>query len=206
VTGPPPPPADAPPRRRRVLVVWALLTVLAAAAGVIELRDVIASRAARGPTVDPGLLVPAPAEELGALEIADAGTLHRFERDGAGAWFYHGVHTGSEGAHAHAADAAMAARIEQVVQAFARTRVERRLPPGTDARSLGLATPRVLVLVYRRGERQPLAQYAVGDLAADTLSRYVDAVGGAGIVTIPGYQIDNLVTLLDAARSVPAPR
>ncbi len=206
VTGTPRPSVDAPPRRRRVLVVWSILAVLAGAAGVIELRDVMASRAGRGPTIDARLLVPAPAAELGALEIAAAGTLHRFERDEAGAWFSHGVHTGSEGAHAHAADAGTAARIEQVVQAFARTRVERRLPPGTDARALGLASPRVLVLVYRRGERQPLAQYAVGDLAADTLSRYVDVVGGAGIVTIPGYQIDNLMTLLDAARSAPGSR
>jgi hypothetical protein len=44
----------------------------------------------------------------------------------------------------------------------------------------------MVILVYRAREAQPLAQYAVGDVAPDAISRYVDAVGGAGVVTIPG--------------------
>ena len=184
-----------------MLVVWVILGVLLGMVIVVEYRDVMASRSPRGTRSDTGMLVPVPVEELGAIEIADAGALHRFERSSAGLWFYHGAHGGSEGAHEHTIDVAMAGRIDAAFQAFGRTRIERRLPPGTDARRHGLTTPRTVVIVYRRNERQPLAQYAVGDVAPDTVSRYVEMVGGAGIVTIPGYQIDNLSSLVGAVRS-----
>jgi hypothetical protein len=185
-------------RGRRALVVWIVLAALLAIVGAIEYRDAKATRSAR---VDDGMLVPVPIDQVGAIEIADAGTLHRFERDAVGAWLYHGVHTGSEAAHEHATDPATAARIAAAFQAFGRTRIERRLPPGTDPHRHGLTAPRTLVIVYRRNERQPLGQYAVGDLAPDTVSRYVDMVGGGGIVTVPGYQIDNLLSLVAVVRS-----
>jgi hypothetical protein len=184
-------------------VVWAVLAVLLAVVVVIEYRDAKASRWARAGRVDESRLVPVPIDEVGAVEIVEAGTLHRFERDAAGAWFYHGAHTGSEAAHEHVTDSATAARIEAVFQAFGRTRIERRLPPGTDPRRHGLTSPRTLVILYRRNEGQPLGQYAVGDSAPDTVSRYVDTVGAAGIVTIPGYQIDNLLSLVSMVRGAP---
>ena len=185
-------------RSRRALVVWVVLAMLLAIVVAIEYRDVKAARSARGARVDDGMLVPVSIDQVGAVEIVDAGTLHRFERNAGGAWFYHGAHTGSEAAHEHVTDTTTAVRIEAAFQAFGRTRVERRLPPGTDPRRHGLTSPRAIVILYRRDERQPLGQYAVGDLAPDTVSRYVDTVSGAGIVTIPGYQIDNLLSLVAA--------
>ena len=193
-------------RRRRLLVVWLVLAGLIAVVAVVEYGDVMAARSARGTAADASALLPVPLEQVGALEIANAGTLHRFERDAGGLWFYHGVHTGSEGEHAHATDPSTAARIAQAIQAFGRTKIERRLPRGADPRAYGVVTPRILILVYRGNERQPLAQYAVGDVAPDTLSRYVDVVGGAGVVTIPGYQIDNLVALVTTIGGGPSGR
>ena len=101
-----------------------------AVVGAIEYGDVKASRST---PADAGLLLPVPVEQLGAVEIAEAGTLHRFERDPAGAWFYHGIHTASEGAHTHPGDAATSRRIEQAFGASAAAR-ERRLPRGSDPR------------------------------------------------------------------------
>ena len=161
-------------------------------------------RANASTAADASALLPVPLEQVGALEIANAGTLHRFERDAGGLWFYHGAHAASEATHAHPADPATAARIEQAFQAFGRTRIERQVARGADPRTYGLTAPRMLVLVYRGSERQPLAQYAVGDVAADTVSRYVDVVGGAGVVTIPGYQVDNLAALVAAVSGAPA--
>jgi hypothetical protein len=192
--------------RRRVVVVWLAFAVLSAIVVAVAYRDVMASRAQRGARADAGMLVPVPVEQLGAVEIADAGTLHRFERDAAAAWFYHGAHSGADAGHTHATDAASAGRIDQAFQAFGRARVERRLPAGSDPRTYGVAAPRILILLYRGHDRQPLAQYAVGDVAADTVSRYVDMVGGGGIVTIPTYQIDNLLALVAAVKEAPAAR
>jgi hypothetical protein len=64
-----------------------------------------------------------------------------------------------------------------------------------------------VILLYRPSATQPLVQYAVGDVAPDTVSRYVDVVGAAsGVVTIPNYQIDNLLALIDSVATSPTRR
>jgi len=197
---------SAPRARSRLVAVWGLVAVLVGAIVVIEHTDLVRPRPGRASVADSRLLLPVPVEQLGAIEVADAGTRHGFARDATGAWFYHGVHTATEGPHAHTVDPAMGRRIEQAFLAFGRTRIERRLPRDQDARAYGVTTPRILILVYRPNESQPLVQYAVGDIAPDTVSRYVEVVGGPGVVTIPNYQIDNLLTLIDTVRGAPAPR
>src|SRR5207244_9043520 len=140
----------------------------------------------------PRLLLPVSLDQLGASGVANAGTLYRFERAAAAAWFYHGVPTGSEGAHAHNADPAMAARIERAFAALGRTRIERQFALKTPTGDYGVTTPETLILVYRPNDTQPLVQYAVGDIAPDTVSRYVLVVGSSTGATIPNYQIANL--------------
>jgi Domain of unknown function (DUF4340) len=191
--------------RRRVLIIWLMLAGLVGVIAVLEYADLVSARSGRARNADPGLLVPVPIEEMGALEVAAAGTRHRFERTAAGAWFYHGAHTGAEGAHAHSVDPAVSERIEAALRAFGRTRIERQLARDRDADAYGVTAPSLVVLIYRANESQPLAQYAVGDLAPDTVSRYVDVVGGSGVVTIPGYQIDNLLALIQAVGAAPPP-
>jgi hypothetical protein len=56
----------------------------------------------------------------------------------------------------------------------------------------------MLILVYPPHATQPLAQYVIGDIAPDALSRYVLVVGSAAVVTIPNYQIDNLLGVIEA--------
>ena len=185
-------------RRGRLRAVWLALFVLVGAIVTIEHTDLLRPRSAREPANDPRMLLPLPVDQLGALEIASAGTLLRFERDAAGTWFYHGVHTGSEGTHTHHADPAMATRIERAVLAFGRTRVERQFALETSGGDYGVTRPETLILVYRPHEPQPLVQYAVGDVAPDTVSRYVLVVGSSTVATIPNYQIDNLLALIQA--------
>ena len=184
--------------RPGLLAVWLVLVVLVGAIVVIERADLVGSSSRRDGTRDPRMLLPVPVDQLGAIEVARAGTLHRFERDAAGAWFYHGVHTGSEGTHAHDADPSMAKRIEHAFAAFGRTRIERQFALETHAKDYGVATPETIILVYRPRDPQPLAQYAVGDIAPDALSRYVLAVGSPTVATIPNYQIENLSALIAA--------
>jgi hypothetical protein len=192
--------ALSPGRRRSALIaVWVVLGLLVGAIVVLEYRDHLHAGPSGDGGVDARALLPVPVSQLGAVEIADTGRLHRFERDAAGTWFYHGVHTATEGAHAHAADPALAERIERALAAFRRTRIERDFALGQDAAAYGVTTPEILVLVYRPQQPQPLAQYAVGHVAPDTVSRYVMVVGKPAVVTIPKYQIDNLLALVQAA-------
>jgi hypothetical protein len=150
---------------------------------------------------DARMLLPVPVDQLGAIEVAHVGTVHRFERDAAGTWFYHGAHTRWERPHAHRPDPSMAARIDSALAAFGRTRIERQFPLERDATEYGVRLPEMLILVYRPQEGHPLAQYAVGDVAPDALSRYVLRIGSSAVVTIPNYQIDGLFALIEAARS-----
>jgi hypothetical protein len=179
-------------------LVWLLLLVLVAAIVVVDLlerpqrdRHGDAAREVR-------MLLPVPAYDLGAVEVTLAGTVHRFERDETGAWFYH-THRGDAGPqaqHTHQTDPAAAERIEAALAAFGRTRIERELAPGDHAVDYGVTAPEMEILVYQHYETHPLARYAVGDLAPDTVSRYVMADGGPAVVTIANYQIENLQALI----------
>jgi len=195
---------SAPRRRRGVVVVWSLLAVLITLIVIVEYRDRRHAASPSAETVDPRLLLPVPVDRVGAIEIADAGRLHRFERDASGTWFYHGVHSGAESRHTHAADPALAERIGRTMAAFGRTRLEREFPLGRDGADYGVNAPEVVVVVYRPGQSQPLAQYAIGHVAPDTVSRYVLVVGRPMVATIPGYQVDNLLTLVHSLGEAPA--
>jgi len=181
------------------VAVWVVLGVLLVVVAALEIGE--RREAGSGEGGDARQLVPVPVTELGAVEIADHGRLHRFERDPAGSWFDHGVHAAGEAGHAHAADPALSARIERALAAFGRTRIERRFTLDREAAAYGLTPPALVILLYRPHEAQPLAQYAVGALAPDTVSRYVMLVGSPIVITIPSYQVDNLQSLLAAPAS-----
>lgn len=187
--------------RRRTVVVWLVLAALAAGITAIELAR--RSRSVEGDTEhiagtpDSRMLMPAPMDELGAIEIAMGGTLHRFERDATGAWFYHGTHTQLQAAHGHQADPAAAKLIDHALSGLGRARMERQFKLDLQAGSYGLNTPQMIILVYAKNNPQPLAQFAVGDIAPDGFSRYVLPVGSAMVVTVANYQIDNLRSLID---------
>ena len=186
-------------RRRRLTIVWVVLGALAVSIGAMEYHDRRVAVSDTAAERDSRRLLSVPVAQLGAIEIADAGRLHRFERDTSGAWFYHGVHATGAAAHTHVVDPALAERIERAFGALDRARIERQFPLGDDAALYGVATPDVLVLVYRPNDAQPLAQYAIGGVAPDTVSRYVSVVGSRTVVTIPAYQVDNLMGLVQAA-------
>jgi hypothetical protein len=182
--------------RRRLRVVWLVLALLVASIVVLEVRE---RRRSDDAGDEARNLLTAPLDQLGAIEIADRGRLHRFERAAAGSWFYHGTHAAGAAEHAHAADPELAERIARAFAALARTRVEREFPLERDGAAYGVATPDLVILVYRTGDTQPLAQYAVGHVAPDTASRYVMRVGRPVVVTIPDYQIVNLLSLVQTA-------
>jgi len=182
-------------RKRRLAAVWLLFAALVGVIVALELGERAGASHAEDRAAA-GFLLPLALEQLGALELAHGGRLHRFERDGAGVWFHHGVHTGAEGAHAHPADAALARRLETAFAAFGRTRIERRFRLDGRPERFGVAAPGTVVLVYRAGEPRPAAQFAIGDVAPDTFSRYVLQAGSGEVVTIPNYQVENLLALI----------
>jgi hypothetical protein len=181
--------------------VWLLLGLLVGAIVVLERTNLLGPRSRRDRHVssEARLLLPVPVEQLGAIEVFHAGRLHRFERDAAGTWFYRvgGVDTRAEDNPRHEADRSLAERIEYAFAAFGRTRIERQFALKTHAKDYGVTPPTMLIRVYRPHDMHPLAQYAVGDIAPDTLSRYLQVVGSSAVATIPNYQIDNLLALID---------
>ena len=190
--------------RRKLIAVWLLLAALVVAIVLIERNDRVVSKAPDTGR-DERLLIPVAIEELGAIEIAHNGTLHRFERDATGAWFYHGVHSGAQQQHAHNSDPATAARIEKAFAGLGRARMERQFPLNLQADEFGVTRPEMFIMVYRPKEMQPLSRYAVGTVAPDKVSRYVLPVGSSWVVTIADFQIDNLLSLIQAVAGTPSP-
>ena len=128
---------------------------------------------------DPRLLLPVPLSELGAIEIADAGRVHRFERDAAGAWFYHGAHGVAEGAHTHDPDPARAERIARAFAALGRARAERDFPLGRDGATYGRHVAGARDPRLPAGPVAAARQYAVGHVAPDTAQPLRDGGGTA---------------------------
>jgi hypothetical protein len=188
--------------RPRLVAVWILLLGLVATILVIERPGLVGTSDSNGEhRPDDRMLLPLPINQIAVIEIAQGGTLYRFERDAAGSWFYHshGVDTtGTQGPHGHQADPAQAQLIDKAFAGFGRTRMERELAIDAGTDPYGVTRPEMLILVYRADDPKPLGQYAVGDLAPDALSRYVLALGGRSVVTIANYQIDNLRGLITA--------
>jgi hypothetical protein len=180
---------------RRLVAVWALLGVLVAVIATIQHGDRAASRP-EGAVRDERLLLPAPIAEIGAVEILNKGTLYRFERDAAGAWFYHGVHAEAQQQHEHTVDAAAAERIEKALAGFGRARKEREFSLNVQADEFGVTRPDIFIMTYLPKSSQPLSRYAVGIVAPDNVSRYVLPVGSTTVVTIPDFQITNLLQLI----------
>ncbi len=195
--------------RGKLVAVWLVLAALVVAIVAIERNDrSTQKKEAQATGRDERMLVPIAIEEVGAIEVAHNGTLHRFERDANGAWFYHGVHTGNEQQHAHTSDPETAARIEKALAGFDRARMERQFPLNVQNDEFGVTRPQMFIMVYRPKEVQPLARYAVGTVAPDKLSRYVLPVGSTMVDTIPDFHIDNLLSLIQAVggNAQPAPK
>ncbi len=192
---------------RRLLVVWVILAMLIAGIAFMEHqnRSKLPEGVAETIHGEEGsrMLLPAAVAELVAIEIGHAGMLHRFERDTLGAWFYHGMHTSAQAAHTHQTDPVQAQIIEKAFAGLGRARMERQFKLDVQSGNYGLTSPQMIILVYGKGHSQPLAQYAVGDVAPDGLSRYVLPVGSSYVVTIANYQIDNLLNLTQAVAEKP---
>jgi hypothetical protein len=208
---------------RRLALVWGSLAALvvvilyAERADLMRLWESHDEHLAEG---DSRSLVGVPFGELGAVEIVHQGRVHRFERDAQKLWFYHGAHSAQQDAHVHQSDPVAAARIDKALGAFSRTRIERWLSldrtaeagtpepsrqSGVNAGDYGVTVPSMLILLYLPGQMEPAARYAVGDVAPDTYSRYIQRLGSADVMTIANYQITNLQQLIDSFASAGAP-
>ena len=196
--------------RKRLLIVWLVLGVLVVGIVTTEYRNrtrLPASVAEHVPGAEGSrLLIPAPIPDLSAVELVLAGTLHRFERDAGGAWYYHGIHANAQAAHEHQTDAQRAQTIEKAFAALGRARMERQFKLDVQSGTYGLTAPQMIIVVYQKTNPLPLAQFAVGDVAPDGQSRYVLPVGSAYVVTIADYQIGNLLSLIDNMTDKPASR
>ncbi len=186
------------PGSKRLIIIWGVLLALAVVIFIGE-RQRSEQLGVSTQRVVPWLL-PAPMEKLGAIEIMVEGSMHRFERDAEGRWFYHGAHDASKAEHGHSTDPQMAALIEKAMIAFGRVQREQKIAIKAGEDEYGVTRPDVFILVYLPKTDEPLARYAVGTVAIDRVSRYVLPVGAAEIVTIPDFHIKNLLALIDAVK------
>lgn len=186
---------------RRLIVVWLLLALLAAGIVALEMRDPDTDGNV-APTGERWLL-PVEITEVGAIEIVNRGTLHRFERDANGIWYYHGIHADTTAEHGHTSDPVAAGKIDTALIGFSRARKERNFPLNVENDEFGVTRPEIFILAYGLKDRQPFVRYAVGTVAPDNVSRYVLPVDSAEVVTIANFHIDNLLNLIAAMQAKP---
>ncbi|MFN0315975.1 MAG: hypothetical protein ACKVQA_13170 [Burkholderiales bacterium] len=192
--------------KSRTAIVWVLLAGLLAIIGIVEWRErgEHGGGDSHGQAADSRNLLPIAVAQVGAIEIAHEGQLHRFERDAAGNWFYHGAHSAAASGHEHQTDYVLAQRMGEAFGALDKARMEREAPLDKDNDRFGVVVPKIILIVYKPNESQPLAQYAIGDVAPDELVRYIHLVGTNRVVTLPQYHVENLLSVIRAASAVPA--
>lgn len=183
---------------KRLLLIWGVLLALAVLIFIGE-RQRSEQMGLSSQRVVPWLL-PAPMQDLGAVEIMVKGSMHRFERDAEGRWFYHGVHDANKAEHGHNTDPQMAAVIDKAMVVFGRVQREQKIALKAGEDEYGVTRPDVFILVYLPKADSPLASYAVGTIATDRVSRYILPAGAADIVTVPDFHIKNLLALIDAVK------
>jgi hypothetical protein len=188
-------------KRSRAAIIWSVLAVFLVVIAVLEFGDRSEQAGTVSPTA-PKMLMPAPLEEIAAIEIAVDGNLHRFSRDDQNAWFYHGIHAGPQSVHEHVPDPEMSQKITKSLGGLGRARIERRFTL-TEEDPFGVTRPEMIVLVYMPDQIEPQVRYSIGDIAPDELSRYVHVVGGPEVVSIANYQIRNLQNLIEMVSAQP---
>lgn len=191
-------------RRGLLLLIWVAVTVLGAII-IWKERELSSSVEVSSGRPDK-FLIPVPLDQIGAVEVLRKGQLHRFERDDAGTWFYHGQQDGPDAkTHAHKADPLAANTIAQAITMFSRTQREQPIPLQAGSDEFGVSRPDILIMVYSPGKSDPVTRLAVGIVSPDGYSRYVLPVGAAEAVTIAEYQITGLMATIDAVSKNPAP-
>ncbi len=183
---------------KRLIIIWTVLSALAVVIYIGERQRSEELGVANQRIVH--WMLPAPIQELGAVEIMVKGSMHRFERDAEGLWFYHGMHDASKAEHGHRTDPQLAAVIDKAMISFGRIQREQKIAVKAGEDEYGVTRPEIFIMVYRHKAEEPLARYAVGTVATDRVSRYILPVGAADIVTIPDFHIQNLLALIDAVK------
>ncbi len=187
-------------KRGTQLAIWAVVAALGAAIYVGEHQR---STEINAPVArEDKRLLPVDIDDIGIVEIMVKGSMHRFERDDQGSWYYHGMHDAAQAGHEHKTEPKAAAVIDQAMVAFGRMQKERSLPLNAEQDEFGVTRPDIFLMVYRPKAAEPLARYAIGAVATDTFSRYLLPVGSAEVVTVPDFHIRNLLNLIDAMKAM----
>ena len=141
---------------------------------------------------------------IGAIEIAMSGKLHRFERNETNDWFYHKPHTETELDIIHKVDRKKSQEIAYVLKGFGRTQKERNFELIANSDEFGVVSPSIFILIYEKPQDQsPSMKLAIGDIAPDSVSRYIRVNQSQKVVTIPDYQISNLLELIEQNKDPP---
>lgn len=149
-------------------------------------------------------LVPIPIDDLSGIAIVLRGESRHFLRDPEGRWLLHSQDHGHQagtageegGAHAHKTDPERSREIAKAFAMFGHARIERVVGTGQAGERFGTVNPEMIIALYRSGEAQPFRRILVGDVAPDSLARYVLLQERLETVTIPNYQVANLEDLL----------
>ena len=205
----------------RETAFWCLVLVLGLAWGTVQWFGT-ATPSKDHAHETPAYLVPGGPQALTRIEIERAGHQHAFTRAADGRWRVEPIthagihpdvhdhdhghehehedeHAGEQG-HATAQGTVASPTLEGLLRTASVMRVDRRLgPPGSDLSAFGLDRPSMSFRVFSSRRPGGLA-VAVGGATPDGFGRYALEVSGGELIVLPGYQIENLVTVSKAGQ------
>ena len=173
------------------ILVWAILGVLITI--IIALPTGKPKKHIHSSSLNPNFLIPGNVESIGALEIILSGETHRFERTNTDEWIYHNDHQGHHNTHHHK-KTENSEKIAYALTGFGRIRKERNFD-FSFSDEYGVINPNIYLIIYAKpSDSEPSMRISVGDLAPDTVSRYISV--NSRIFTIADFHIENITNLI----------
>ena len=141
-------------------------------------------------------LIPDKIDGIGAIEIVISQKIHRYQKNDKNIWFFHIPHAENHKLHSHDTIGEYSNLIAQTLTGFGRTQKERNFSFDFRKDEYGVVSPKMYILVFKDPKDiSPYLRISVGDVAPDTLSRYI--LVKSQVFTIANFHIEKLLNLVN---------
>ncbi|MAW33163.1 MAG: hypothetical protein CMK56_02005 [Proteobacteria bacterium] len=141
-------------------------------------------------------LIPDKIDGIGAIEIVISQKIHRYQKNDKNIWFFHMPHAGHHKTHSHDTIGEYTDVIAGTLTGFGRTQKERNFSFDLRKDEYGVVNSNMYILIFKDpNDLSPDLRISVGDVAPDTLSRYI--LVKSQVFTIANFHIEKLLNLVN---------
>ncbi len=178
--------------------LWTILAVLLLIIGLLKSKGLDEKKPVHNHKIHgtSKFLIPDKIDGIGAIEIVISQKIHRYQKNDKNIWFFHSRHAGHHKVHSHDTIGEYTNVIARTLTGFGRTQKERNFSFDLRKDEYGVVNPNMYILIFKDPtDLAPNLRISVGDVAPDTLSRYI--LVKSQVFTIANFHIEKLLNLVN---------